>query len=79
MNNNNDHNGTRELQYERLDPKNDFLFKKLFSSAGNEDLLIDLLNSILKPVEGQQIYLVRSQTRSKKRILLTTNWRSWIS
>jgi predicted transposase/invertase (TIGR01784 family) len=58
MNKNNDHNGTREMQYERLDPKNDFLFKKLFSSPGNEDLLIDLLNSILKPVEGQQIYQV---------------------
>mgnify|MGYP000906041884 FL=1 len=55
MNKNNDHNGTREMQYERLDPKNDFLFKKLFSSAGNEDLLIDLLNSILKPGKGQQI------------------------
>ena len=51
MNENEDRNGTGEMQYERLDPKNDFLFKKLFSSKGNEDLLIDLLNSILKPSE----------------------------
>jgi hypothetical protein len=35
-----------EMRYERLDPKNDFLFRNLFSSAGNEDLLIDLLNTI---------------------------------
>jgi len=55
MHENNDNKSTKENQYERLDPKNDFLFKKLFSSAGNEDLLIDLLNSILKLPEGQQI------------------------
>lgn len=47
--------GTNNIKYERLDPKNDFLFKKLFSSAGDEDLLIDLLNSILKPPERQLI------------------------
>ncbi|QGP92541.1 hypothetical protein MGLY_19240 [Neomoorella glycerini] len=35
----------KKKKYERLDPKNDFLFKKLFSSPGNEDLLIDWLNA----------------------------------
>ena len=55
MNEYEDNNGTEEMQYGRLDPKNDFLFKKLFSSRGNEDLLIDLLNSILKPPEHQRI------------------------
>jgi hypothetical protein len=40
---------------ELLDPKNDFLFKKLFAAPGNEDLLIDLLNSILKLKEEKKI------------------------
>jgi len=55
MNEINNNHETEEIQYERLDPKNDFLFKKLFSSAGNEDLLIDLINSILKPPKQQRI------------------------
>lgn len=45
----------KQKRYERLDPKNDFIFKKLFTSPGNEDLLIDLLNAILKPSEEQKI------------------------
>ncbi len=40
---------------ELLNPKNDFLFKKLFAAPGNEDLLIDLLNSILKLKEEKKI------------------------
>lgn len=58
---------TSEIQYERLDPKNDFLFKKLFSSAGNEDLLIDLLNSILKPPIKQRICEVTVTNPIKER------------
>ncbi|MGI9860815.1 Rpn family recombination-promoting nuclease/putative transposase [Moorella naiadis] len=45
----------KKKKYERLNPKNDFLFKKLFSSPGNEDLLIDLLNTILKPAAEKRI------------------------
>jgi len=30
-------------KHELLNPKNDFLFKKLFAAPGNEDLLIDML------------------------------------
>ncbi|MHB8125117.1 MAG: PD-(D/E)XK nuclease family transposase [Desulfitobacteriaceae bacterium] len=51
----NDQNDGNPERYVRLDPKNDFLFKKIFSSGGNEDLLIDLLNSILKPPEKRRI------------------------
>lgn len=51
----NDRDDYKLERYERLDPKNDFIFKKLFSSGGNEDLLIDLLNSILNPPEKQRI------------------------
>jgi len=57
------------IPYERLDPKNDFLFKKLFSSAGNEDLLIDLLNSILQPSEQEQICEVTITNPIKERDL----------
>jgi len=46
---------TGEVENTLLDPKNDFLFKKLFASPGNEDLLIDLLNSILKLQEEKKI------------------------
>ncbi|MCB9746718.1 MAG: PD-(D/E)XK nuclease family transposase, partial [Alphaproteobacteria bacterium] len=31
----------------RIDPKVDFVFKKLFASPENVDLLIDFLNSVL--------------------------------
>jgi predicted transposase/invertase (TIGR01784 family) len=67
MNEINNNHETEEIQYERLDPKNDFLFKKLFSSAGNEDLLIDLINSILKPPKQQRICQVTVTNPIKER------------
>jgi len=32
-------------KHELLNPKNDFLFKKIFAAPGNEDLLIDMLKT----------------------------------
>ena len=63
----NDLNDSTPGKYERLDPKNDFLFKKIFSSGGNEDLLIDLLNSILNPPEKQRITQVEIANPIKER------------
>jgi len=31
-----------------LDPKNDYVFKKIFGEKGDEDILMSLINSILK-------------------------------
>ena len=33
---------------ELLDPKNDYVFKKIFGEKGDEDILMSLINSILK-------------------------------
>ena len=33
---------------ELLDPKNDYVFKKIFGSKGNENVLKSLINAILQ-------------------------------
>lgn len=36
-----------EINTNRLSPKNDYLFKKLFTSKGNEDILCDFISAII--------------------------------
>jgi len=38
-----------------IDPKVDYAFKRLFGSERTKDLLIHLLNAILKPSPGEQV------------------------
>jgi predicted transposase/invertase (TIGR01784 family) len=41
--------------YERLDPKVDFVFKRIFGVEENKEVLIDFLNVVLKDTEPQPI------------------------
>jgi len=40
---------------ERYNPLNDFVFKKIFGSNENKDLLISLLNAILDPSDRDKL------------------------
>ena len=42
-----------------IDPKVDYAFKRLFGVEQNHDLLIDLLNAVLEPAEGERITAVQ--------------------
>ena len=42
-----------------LNPKVDFVFKNIFGKLGNEDILADLINSVLNLPEGRRIIEVR--------------------
>lgn len=52
---------------DKLKPTNDFVFKKLFAKKGNEDLLIDLLNSILN-IKISKIEISKDVTLEKEMI-----------
>jgi predicted transposase/invertase (TIGR01784 family) len=41
--------------YERLDPKVDFVFKRIFGVEENKEVLLDFLNVVLKDTEPQPI------------------------
>ena len=49
----------QEEKYELLDPKVDFIFKQIFGSVGNEEILISFLNSILKLEGNNEIKKVK--------------------
>ncbi|MFC5406681.1 Rpn family recombination-promoting nuclease/putative transposase [Cohnella soli] len=50
------HGSAQEQQtVQRLNPKNDFLFKRLFGEEEGKRLLISLLNAILRRTGGQAI------------------------
>ena len=55
--------------YQRMDPKVDFVFKTLFGSPENEELLLSFLNATLKPPAGKEITEVTLENTEITRVL----------
>ena len=62
-----------EKKYELLDLKSDWVFKRIFGKEGNEDILLDLLISILNininKIELKNTELTKNMEKQKKSIL----------
>ncbi|EJL41447.1 hypothetical protein BAG01nite_23720 [Brevibacillus agri] len=58
----------------RMNPIVDFVFKRIFGTEENKDLLLSFLNATLKPEEGKELkessWLIRTSTpiRSETRL-----------
>jgi predicted transposase/invertase (TIGR01784 family) len=40
---------------ERMNPRNDFVFQRIFGSEENKDILLSFLNGVFKPPKGQEL------------------------
>jgi len=60
-----------------LDPKVDYLFKKVFGSQENTPVLLDILEAVLKPPADRPLVTVDMRIPSMKKTPWTTSYPSW--